>query len=46
MICKYILLIIFLNEIKLFFCTHLNVFQHFYQTGIILFTLNLLFAQS
>ena len=46
MIGKHILLITFFNEPELIFCTQLNGFKYFYQTGIILFTINHLFAHS
>ena len=46
MISQYILLIIFLNELKLIFCAQLNRFTYFYLTGIILFTNNSLFAHN
>ena len=47
MICKYILLVTFLNEPELiFFCTQLNGFKHFYQRLIILFNITHLVANS
>ena len=46
MICKYILLITFLNKPELIFCTELNGFKYFYLTQIILFTINHLFAHK
>ena len=36
MICKHILLIIFVNELELFFCTQLKGFKYFYLIRIIL----------
>ena len=45
-ICKYILLITFLNEPELsFLSTQLNGFQYFYLIRIILFTINNFLAQ-
>ena len=44
MICKHIMLITFLSKSDLIFCTQLNGFKYFYQTRIILFTINHLFA--
>ena len=46
MICKHILLITFLNEPELIFCTQLNGFKYFYLPQIIIFTINHLFALS
>ena len=45
MICKHILLIAFLNKPELIFCSQLSSFKYFYQTQIILFTINHLFTQ-
>ena len=47
MICKHILLIIFLNEPELIILgTQLNGFKYCYLIQIILFTINNLFAHS
>ena len=46
MICKFILLITFLNEPQLIFCTHLNGFTYFYLIQIILFTIYPLFSHK
>ena len=40
MISKHILYITFLNKSELLFVIQLNGFTYFYQTGIILFTIN------
>ena len=45
MICKHILLMIFLNESELIFFTQLKGFKYFYLTRIILLTINF-FANS
>ena len=46
MIPKHILLITFLNELKVIFCTQFNDSQLFYLTRKIQFTMNHLFTHS
>ena len=46
MICKHILLITFLNGVKIIPCIELNGFKYFNPTRIILFTIKDLFAYS
>ena len=46
MICKYILLITFLEEPEHIFFTQLNGFKYYYLIRMILFTINHLFAHS
>ena len=46
MICKHILLITFLNESEFILGSPLNGFTYFYLMGMILFSINHLFAHS
>ena len=46
MICKHILLIMFLNEPKLFFCTQLNASKYCYVSLTIHVNISYLFAHS